>query len=59
LEAVAAVYKAAEEEGEPPTLAVMEHWQTNRNRVNEWVRAARDTGLLSPSGRPRKNATRK
>ena len=54
---VAAVYKAAEADGLPPTKTVMEQWDAVRPRVDVWIAECRALGLIPPSGRPSRKKT--
>jgi hypothetical protein len=49
LTAVAAVYREAQDAGEPPTLAVAEAFQTTHSTATRWVGLARKEQLLGPA----------
>jgi len=49
LEAVASVYRSANEEGLPPTQAVAQHFKTSHSTAARWVGMARKRGLLPPT----------
>lgn len=51
LEAVAAVYRAADASGTPPTRAVQQRFATSHSTAAKWVAAARKQGILgAPEG---------
>lgn len=53
LASVAAVYRAAQQAGEPPTMAVATQFQTSHSTATRWVGLARSTGLLGPTRKGR------
>jgi hypothetical protein len=48
---VARVYKAADSKGDPPRIAVAEHFKTSPTSAARWVGMARKKGFLPPAGR--------
>lgn len=49
LEEVAEVYRAAYSAGNPPTVAVQEHFNTSHRNAARWVAEARKAGTLGPA----------
>lgn len=49
LRQVAAVYRKAQEAGEPPTMAVAEAFQASHSTATRWVGLARNEGFLGPA----------
>lgn len=52
LERVAASWEEARRAGRPPTQAVMEEWGLSRAAASNWVRRAREEGLLARPPKP-------
>lgn len=46
---VASVYRQALEQGDPPTIAVAEHFHVAHSTASKWIRKARDQGELGPA----------
>lgn len=49
LKEVAEVYRAAHVAGNPPTVAVAEHFSTSHRNAARWVGEARKAGILGPA----------
>lgn len=49
LEKAAAIYKTAQAQGLPPTVAVQEELSLSRSGASRWIRLARDRGILPPT----------
>lgn len=49
LQEVADVYRAAHAAGNPPTVAVAEHFSTSHRNAARWVGEARKVGILGPA----------
>ncbi|MDP8931596.1 MAG: hypothetical protein M3O70_24260 [Actinomycetota bacterium] len=48
LEEVARIYQSASEHGEPPTMAVADHFGVAHSTAAKWVGKARSEGMLEP-----------